>query len=180
MPTPVGHAIGGLAAAFLANSVARRPGLTPGILIVCIAVAVAPDLDILPGHHRTYTHSVGAAAVVGVTSWLALRRRVTNVSAATAALMAAYGSHLLLDWLGKDTARPAGLTMFWPFSSAHFMSGLDLFGEVSRRYWLPSEFILGNLRAVSWEVFVLLPLLIISWAHWSKRTLSRQSQVDSR
>ena len=35
------------------------------------------------------------------------------------------------------------------------MSGLDIFGEVSRRYWLLNEFILGNLRAVSWELVVL-------------------------
>ena len=35
-------------------------GLTPRVLLVCVAMAVAPDLDILAGHHRTYTHSVGA------------------------------------------------------------------------------------------------------------------------
>jgi membrane-bound metal-dependent hydrolase YbcI (DUF457 family) len=176
MPTPVGHALGGLAAAFLANAIARPiftpPILTPGILLVCVVAALAPDLDILAGHHRTYTHSIGAAAVVGFVSWLALRRRAVHAAAAAVAVVAAYGSHLLLDWLGKDTARPSGLTIFWPFSPAYFMSGLDLFGEVSRRYWLPNEFILGNLRAVSWEVFVLLPVLIAAWARWSKRTIS--------
>jgi membrane-bound metal-dependent hydrolase YbcI (DUF457 family) len=173
MPTPVGHALGGLIAAFLANAVARRPALTPGILLVCVMAAVVPDLDIVAGHHRTYTHSMGAAAVVGVVSWLALRRRVVHAAAPTTAVVAAYGSHLLLDWFGKDTARPAGLTIFWPFSSGYFMSGLDLFGEVSRRYWLPNEFILGNLRAVSWELFLLLPLLIIAWSYWSRKTISR-------
>jgi membrane-bound metal-dependent hydrolase YbcI (DUF457 family) len=170
MPTPVGHALGGLTAAFLANASARQPGLPPHVLLASIAVAIAPDLDILAGQHRSYTHSVGALAAVGLTSWLVLHRR-TNASAVSAVLTAAYGSHLLLDWLGKDTARPAGLTILWPFSSAYFMSGLDLFGEVSRRYWLLNEFILGNLGAVSWEVVVLLPLLIMAWVHWSKRTL---------
>jgi hypothetical protein len=95
-------------------------------------------------------------------------------------MTAAYGSHLFLDWLGKDTSRPGGLTVLWPFSSSYFISGLDLFEEVSRRYWLPREFILGNLGAVSWEVMVLLPLLIAAWTHWSRRTLGRRSTVDSR
>jgi membrane-bound metal-dependent hydrolase YbcI (DUF457 family) len=173
MPTPVGHALGGLAAAFLANATARHPGLTPRVLLATVAVAIAPDIDILAGHHRSYTHSVGAVAVVGLASWLALRRRVPNVSASAMVLTAAYGSHLFLDWLGKDTAPPVGLTILWPFSSAYFMSGLDLFGEVSRRYWLPYEFVIGNLGAVAWELMVLTPLLIVAWAHWSKRTLSR-------
>jgi membrane-bound metal-dependent hydrolase YbcI (DUF457 family) len=173
MPTPVGHALGGLAAAFLANAATRHPVLTPGILLVCVAAAVAPDLDIIAGHHRTYTHSVGFAALVGVVSWLALRRRVVHAAAAAVTVVAAYGSHLLLDWLGKDTARPAGLTIFWPFSSTYIMSGLDVFGEVSRRYWLPNEFIFGNLRAVSWEVFLLLPFLIVAWSYWSKKTVGR-------
>jgi membrane-bound metal-dependent hydrolase YbcI (DUF457 family) len=180
MPTPVGHALGGLMAAFLANATARQPGLPPHVLLASMAVAIAPDLDILAGQHRSYTHSVGALAVVGLTSWLVLHRRRTNASAISAVLTAAYGSHLVMDWLGKDTARPAGLTILWPFSSAYFMSGLDLFGEVSRRYWLPNEFILGNLGAVSWEVLVLLPLLIVAWVTWSGSTLRTNKKEGRR
>ena len=176
MPTPIGHAMGGLAAAFLVNSFARRPQLTPGVVLACVAVAVSPDLDILVGHHRSYTHSIGATGIVGLSSWLVLRRRVPNASAVAAALTAAYGSHLLLDWLGKDTSRPPGLTIFWPFSSEYFMSGLDLFGEVSRRFWLPTEFILGNLGAVVWEAALLAPILIMTWARWSKRTLKTRKE----
>ena len=180
MPTPIGHAMGGLAAAFLTNSFARRPKLTPAVVAACVAVAVSPDLDILAGHHRSYTHSIGATALVGIAGWLVLRRRVPNAAAAASALTASYGSHLLLDWLGKDTSRPPGLTIFWPFSSEYFMSGLDLFGEVSRRYWLPNEFIVGNLAAVGWELGVLLPLLLLAWVVWSKRTLRRPSSIVHR
>ena len=68
MPTPVGHALGGLTAAFLINAFARRPALTVGLLAASAAVAVSPDLDILVGSHRTYTHSVGAVVVVGAGS----------------------------------------------------------------------------------------------------------------
>jgi membrane-bound metal-dependent hydrolase YbcI (DUF457 family) len=170
MPTPFGHAIGGLAAALFANSAARRPGLSPQLLLAAAAAAVAPDLDILLGSHRTYTHSVGAAALVGLVSWLLLRRRV-NAPAAAAAVTAAYGSHLLLDWLGKDTSRPPGLTVLWPFSSTYFLSGCELFGEVSRRYWLLDEFIFGNLKALGWEMLVLTPVMLIAWVVWSGRTI---------
>ena len=171
MPTPVGHVIGGLAAAFLINSTARRPRLTMPILVASAALAVAPDLDILVGTHRAHSHSVGAIAAVGAVSWLVLRGRVAEAWSWAAVLTAAYGSHALLDLLGKDTRSPRGLTLLWPFSDTYYMTGLNLFSEVSRRYWLPREFILGNLRALAWELVVLVPILIIAWALWSKRTL---------
>ncbi len=170
----MGHALGGLAAAFLADSTGRRRQLSPALLIASAALAVAPDLDLLIGSHRTYTHSVGAVLVIGLTSWLVMRGRVPNAMRAAAILMAAYGSHLVVDWTGKDTSTPPGLMIAWPFSSAFDVSGWNLFGEVSRRYWLPTEFVLGNLRALSWELAVLSPLLILAWARWSRRTLRNE------
>lgn len=170
MPTPVGHAIGGLAAALLSNTAARRPGLPPRVLLASVAVAMAPDLDLLVGSHRTYTHSIGGVAIVALVAAFALRRQ-PNARWWAAAITAAHASHLVLDWLGKDTSRPPGLTILWPFSSTFFMSGLNLFDEISRRYWLPREFILGNLMALAWELFVLMPLLLIAWVVWSGRTL---------
>lgn len=167
----MGHALGGLAAAFIADSAFRRQQLSPALLIASFAAAVVPDLDLLIGSHRTYTHSLGAVFVVGVTSWLAVRGRVPHAERVAAILMAAYGSHLVLDWTGKDTSIPPGLTIVWPFSSTYYVSGWNLFGEVSRRYWLPHEFIVGNLQALAWELMVLLPVLVIAWVIWSKRTL---------
>ncbi len=82
MPSPVGHALGGLAAAFVVDSLARRPTLTLPLLAASAVMAVAPDLDILAGSHRTYSHSVGAVAIVGVVSWLALRARGSSGAAA--------------------------------------------------------------------------------------------------
>jgi membrane-bound metal-dependent hydrolase YbcI (DUF457 family) len=170
MPTPFGHAIGGLAAALFANSAARYPGLAPKYLLTAVAAAMAPDLDILVGSHRTYTHSVGAVAGVALASWLAVRGR-PNRSAVSAAISAGYASHLVLDWLGKDTSSPPGLTILWPFSSQFFLSGWDLFGEVSRRYWLPGEFIFGNMKALGWEMLVLTPVMLAAWVWWSGKTL---------
>ncbi len=171
MPSPVGHALGGLAAAFVVDSLARRPRLTLPLLAVAAALAVAPDLDLLAGSHRTYSHSVGAVAIVGAVCWLFLRARHAS-SAGAALLTAAYASHLPLDWLSKDTSHPSGLTVLWPLSSAYYISGWDLFREISRRYWLPEEFILWNLQAVAWELMVLLPVVLMAWAVWSKRTVA--------
>ena len=61
--------------------------------------------------------------------------------------------------------------MLWPFSSRFFLSGYDVFMAISRRYWLPEEFIVGNLRALGWELMVLLPVLLAAWMVWSGRTL---------
>ena len=78
-------------------------------------------------------------------------------------MAAAYGTHILLDWLGKDTAPPFGLPALWPFSSRYYISGADLFMEISRRYWKPDEFIVGNLKAVGWEMLVLGPIAALAW-----------------
>ena len=171
----MGHALGGLAAAFIADSAVRRPQLSPALLVAAAATAVAPDLDLLIGLHRAYTHSLGAIFVVGVASWLVLRGRVPYPMPAAAILTAAYTSHLVLDWMGKDTSSPPGLTIMWPFSATYYVSGWNLFGEVSRRYWLPEEFVLGNLRALSWELALLSPLLVVAWARWSSKTLRNEN-----
>src|SRR5262245_61707155 len=107
MPTPVGHALAGLATGWF-FSVGR---VGRGLLLACVLVAMAPDIDILCGSHRTYTHSVGAAFVVGLVGWFLFR----NLAAALI-LCAACGTHVLLDWLSRDTAPPFGLMALWPFS----------------------------------------------------------------
>jgi membrane-bound metal-dependent hydrolase YbcI (DUF457 family) len=172
MPSPAAHVLGGLATAFIVDTAARRPCLTMPILIGSAALAVAPDLDLLTTSHRTYSHSVGAVAIVGVVSWLVLRVR-SRRGAGAAALTAAYASHLLLDWLSKDTRSPSGITALWPFTARYYQSPWSVFGEISRRYWLPHEFIVRNLEEAAWECAVMAPLLLVAWAVWGKRTLTR-------
>ena len=179
MPTPAAHALGGLAAAFLVDSVRRRPVLTPALLVASAAAAMAPDLDLLTGSHRTYTHSLGAVFIVGLVSWLVMQRRVRSAVPAAVIVMAAYGSHLVLDWMGKDTSNPPGFTALWPFSPDYHISGWNLFGEISRRYWLPQEFVLWNLQALAWELMVIGPIVLLAWVAWSKRTLHLDSHRHS-
>ena len=171
MPTPVGHVLGGLTATFLTFAAAPKHRLvTPALLGAAAAAAVVPDFDLLLGSHRTYTHSIGAVVVVTALSIAVLRKRAGRITSSLA-IGAAYTSHLALDWLGKDSSAPPGLMLLWPFSSRYYLSGVDLFREVSRRYWRPDEFIGGNFVAVGSEVLMLLPLLVVAWVWWSGRTV---------
>jgi hypothetical protein len=136
--------------------------VTP-LVLVCAALALAPDVDILFSSHRTATHSVGALAVVLAAAALAARWRGWPILATTAACGIAFGSHLFLDWLGHDGTPPLGLMALWPFSDAYHVSGMDVFADVSRRYWKLDEFILGNARTISREVAILLPVAALAW-----------------
>jgi membrane-bound metal-dependent hydrolase YbcI (DUF457 family) len=179
VPTPLGHALGGLATAWFSSAISgpANPKVRHGsakLALGCVVAAVSPDIDILFHSHRTFTHSIGAAAIVGGAVWIAARlsrQPADRARAASVALTvaAAYATHIVLDLLGKDTAPPFGLTALWPFSSRFYLSGADLFMEISRRYWKPDEFILGNLKAGAWELLVLGPVAAIAWYLNSRR-----------
>lgn len=173
MPTPVGHALAGLATGWFADAVATKASRRPPfgrLTIACMAAAVAPDLDLLFRIHRTYSHSVGAVCIAGIVAWLIARRRSQRPLAVACTIAVAYSTHLLLDWLAKDSALPYGLTVLWPFSSRFYISGVDLFLEVSRRYWKPEEFIVGNVKTVAWESIVLGPIVAVAW--WMRQRRS--------
>ncbi len=183
MPSPLGHALGGAAAAWLAGG--RLPRnvhativfpliggrlrrtLGPSALEAALfgTVAVLPDLDLLAGVHRTVTHSIGAVVLAGMAAFLVTRGRWPAIAVG---VMAAWGSHLLLDWLGADMSPPAGLMALWPFTSSYYQSPFGFFDAISRRYWLPDEFIWHNLRAVAKEAVVLAPVAWLA-SRWARR-----------
>src|SRR5262249_44174885 len=79
------------------------------------------------------------------------------------ACAAAWGSHVLLDWLGTDRTPPSGVTALWPFSSAYYYSALDIFPAVDRRYWVPG-FLYRAFISIVWELVVLLPITgLVLW-----------------
>lgn len=169
MPSPVGHALGGFALGWLAARSSRLPH--PVLTAVAFAaLGVVPDLDVLvEGTHRLYTHSVAAVALVAILAGVSLRaagswgltsRERTALAIAAAA---AYGSHILLDWLGDDRSVPIGVRALWPFTDAFFQSDLRWFPRIERRYWLPS-FWTDNLHAIGWELLLLSPLAILALA----------------
>ena len=157
MPSPIGHALGG-AAAGLAVAGLRLDASHHAVwrrMAVFAALGMLPDLDLLIGAHRGPSHSVGASLIAFLAA-LAMTRSVRLSLAAAAA----YGSHTVLDWLGADTSAPIGVMALWPFDREHYQSGIHLFRAVSRRYWVPG-FVMQNVRAVAWEMMILLPALAL-------------------
>lgn len=123
------------------------------------ALGVAPDFDLLLGSHNTYSHSIGAAALAGVLVAIAGRGREMRLALAAAM---AYGSHVVLDWLGHDAVPPIGIMALWPFDDGFHLSSLHLFLPVRREYWEPG-FVSHTLRALGWELVVLGPLAAVAW-----------------
>jgi hypothetical protein len=156
MPSPLGHALGGVAIGWLIAPRRDRGAVVAGVTYA--AIGVAPDLDLLVGSHSTYTHSLGAVGLVFVASWV-----LSECPRVAAAVAAAWASHLLLDWLGSDTSSPIGIMALWPFSREHYQSSFYLFDAISRRYWLPEQFVWWNLRAAMRELLILGPMAAASY-----------------
>ena len=204
MPSPVGHALAGVAAAWAADLLPGRrlwrtgaptaPAFSSAFLsagggaltLVAAALGVAPDLDLFLAQHRAITHSVGAVAAIfivagvvtgqvtgkvqstkyKVQSKLEVQSETFSVDRVLRVAMicaAAYGSHLLLDWLAVDRRMPYGLQALWPFSDGWYVSGLDLFPQTERRNLLSFATLRINARAMSYETAVMLPVLILVW-----------------
>ncbi len=161
MPSPVGHALAGIAAGWLVD----RPGTLARTVVFALA-GTAADVDLLFGAHSGPTHGLGAAVIVGmlVAAVASIRLRAGATRSAKdgairfgGAVMAAYATHTLLDWLGTDSSPPIGIMALWPFSGDYYESHLHVFRAISRRYWLP-EFLTWNARALGGELAILLPL----------------------
>jgi membrane-bound metal-dependent hydrolase YbcI (DUF457 family) len=179
MPTSIGHALAGAAAAWGADLVPgnrawrtapataswyRRAG--NGLTVACAALGALPDADLLFHAHRTYTHSVGAVIVVGIVgaAWAAMAAN-TKRPIARVALMcaAAYGTHLLLDYFATDMVPPFGIQALWPFSHAWYISGWHLFRGTERRHFLSLAAIWINTRAGLQELLILAPIALAIW-----------------
>lgn len=162
MPTPIGHALAGLAIAAASPGVRRIPNAHVAVLGFC---AIAPDLDLLlrfidgVNHHRGASHSFTAAALVALAG-LALKR--LGASLPNPLLMGgAWASHVVLDYLGLDTSTPFGEMALWPFSSAFYVSPVPVFYDVPRAW--SAAAIAHNLTAVALELTIMIPVVIVCW-----------------
>ena len=173
MPSPIGHALGGIAIAW-----AAIPRKNRHAAIVLAAVALAPDLDLLIGDHRGISHSVGAAVAAGVAAaalWAAfggsgigpapLRWDTLRVGLAVAL---AWGSHVVLDWLSNDTRPPIGVMALWPMTRDYYKAGIEIFPPVSRR-WGDIRFWQHNIYAAVVELVILSPLLLLALKVFTRR-----------
>lgn len=173
MPSPLGHALAGVAIAWSAEAIRRRPmTVEPRFTLAgaCLALAIGPDLDFLyPPSHRMMTHSLLATACVGLALAALHRRRAEGGTIALIGALA-YGSHLLLDWLGGDTKMPAGIQLLWPFSMDWFISDLHLFRSTDIGGMFRPRVIVTNILAVLQEAMITLPLAALAWM-WRRRRL---------
>jgi membrane-bound metal-dependent hydrolase YbcI (DUF457 family) len=177
MPSPVGHAIAGVAAGWLIAPPPARRGQILRAAAFALAATIA-DLDLLIGTHRAPTHSLAAAVLAGIAIWVWCvigRARGPAKGAGPGverdgrplrfalAITAAYATHTLLDWLGTDSRPPIGIMALWPVGRGYYESPFHVFMAISRRYWLP-DFWMLNARAIARELVILGPVLgLVLW-----------------
>jgi len=187
MPTSIGHALAGAAAAWTADLVPgdrawrtapasaswyRRAG--NGLTLACAVLAALPDIDLLFHSHRTFTHSVGAVIVVGVIAAAVAaisKRPIVRVPLMCAAAVA---THVLLDYLAVDPMPPFGIQALWPFTHGWYISGWNIFLETERRHFFTLASIAVNTRAAVRELLILLPMVAAVWL-LRRRALSGRS-----
>jgi membrane-bound metal-dependent hydrolase YbcI (DUF457 family) len=158
VPSPVGHALGGLIVGEL---------LAPSALLICAVSGVMPDVDFLWGGHNRQTHSLGAAVIAGavVYAWKRSPRLAIAVTLS-------WGSHVLFDWLGSDDTPPLGVMALWPLNSNFYFANAFVFEAISRRYWL-DNFFTHNGWAVIKEILILGPPVLMAFL-WRARRRSRR------
>ena len=158
MPSPVGHALGGLIVG---------KALAPSALLICAVAGVLPDIDFAWGGHNRETHSIGAAIIAGALVWLWKKDARLGLAVALS-----WGTHVLFDWLGSDDTPPLGVMALWPLNSNFYFANAFVFEAISRRYWL-DNFITHNAWAVIKELLILGPLTFIAF-RWRARRRSRR------
>jgi len=217
MPSPVGHALAGIAAAWAVDllpgrrlwrmAVPKAPvfsafmGAGGALTLAAAALGTAPDLDLVLAQHRAITHSLGAAAVVFIVAGVVTGKvtgkgqrskvkgqnegqteklKVVSALRVAAICAAAYGSHLLLDWLAIDRRMPYGLQVLWPFSDGWYISGLDVFPQTERQNLFSLATLHINLRAMAFETAVMLPVLGLLWLVHVKTVTRLATQAACR
>jgi membrane-bound metal-dependent hydrolase YbcI (DUF457 family) len=174
MPTPVGHALGGIITASLLKSNWKKNWL---IFALLIFFAELPDIDFLFGiiegdankYHHQFTHSfvfVLFAALLG--SIIINKLGIMHFSKSFVLFSVAGASHLIFDLLALDTSEPFGAPVFWPFWNGFVISPVTIFSDVHRSSassaFFPSLFSLHNFKTVLIEVLLLGPILLFLWA----------------
>ncbi len=178
MPSPVGHVIAGAA---IGRAITPDD---PRVVWWCAILATSADVDLLfPGAHRTVTHSVGAVMFVTILAIL-VTGKVTAVGVRpgdrsgdrsgtdpgrvgvrprvcpliVGALVAAFASHIILDWLGADPTPPQGIKLLWPFSDGWYISGWDIFRGTARRNIFTARSMWINATAIAQEIAITGPI----------------------
>jgi len=193
MPSPIGHALAGVAAAWTADLIPGRrawraaPSTASwyqragnGLTLLCAVLAASPDLDLLVRRHRTITHSIGAVILVALVAGVIAAHRSRPISRVALMCAGAYLTHLVLDWLSADSYLPYGIQALWPFSRSWYISGWDLFRETARLHPLAAVEISQNVTALALELAILGPVALGVWLVRVKALAGLSAEMSSR
>lgn len=194
MATPIGHALAGYAVYGVARGKEDRDRL--GVLLVCVAMAIAPDLDFVPGlllgkpalFHQGISHSIGFA-LAGSFVAAAVYRLIRGKGFVGVFLLGflSYMSHLVIDYFGPDTRMPYGIPLLWPISGEYFISPVQIFlgtqhaesTSATTGVWIRGMLHLHNVSAIAWEIVLIAPLVLVCrW--YGKRTSRRSAACQER
>ena len=191
LATPIGHALAGYSV-YLVSEAGHdaRHGDMYKLVLLSIFLAVAPDLDFVPGlllgmpaiYHQGITHSLGAALFVGLAVATYCQSKGQNFYRILRLCFLSYISHPIIDFFGPDGRLPYGVPLFWPLSNEHFLSPVPLFWgmhHAGSTYGSTLEWISGiisprNILAVLVEVVWIMPFVLIATRH-ARRENRRQT-----
>jgi membrane-bound metal-dependent hydrolase YbcI (DUF457 family) len=150
------------------------------LTLVCAVLAVAPDLDLLFGAHRTVTHSVGAMIFVALFAAAMAANAGRPIARVALMCAAAYGSHLLMDWLGADQRPPFGIQALWPFDRGWYISSFSVFRKTVRFLFPPDVVVRENAWTVARELAILGPIVAGLWLVRVKALAGLAAQLSRR
>jgi inner membrane protein len=184
MPTPVGHALAGVAL-YLAGARAPRALAHWRAGLLCVAAACAADLDFVAGRlagdwnrfHQGPSHSLAVALALGVVLAGVPAASLGGFGRRWALLTVAACSHLALDLVTRDARAPYGIPLFWPLAPAPVHSPVELFLNV-RRSGLADLVSAATWRAVGLEVLWLAPLAAAAAWRARRRAAARRPGVQ--
>jgi hypothetical protein len=184
MPSPVGHALAGVAIHALSARNAQEMRSLPRAAGVAL-LALGPDMDFavewlgIGYRHQGELHSAGMAVAVGVACAIAAALSgVTSARRGAWIAAAAWLSHVALDIFSIDTSPPFGPMALWPLSRRHAHSPVPVFLDVGRAPdWRTAR---HDALAVSWELFILLPMCALIWRWRAKKTDRPRSTSTAR
>jgi hypothetical protein len=175
MPSPFAHAVAGLTVHLLASRTREELRDVRRATLV-VGAALVPDVDLLfrfvdgRNHHNNETHSIGFAVAAGLLAALVLPRlRVVRPRALAVAMALGVASHVVLDYLNRDTNPPIGIMALWPLTRDYYKIPWPVFLDIGRT--LEWETVAHNLRAGVWEACLLLPVLWAAW-RWRERRIA--------
>jgi len=144
MPMPIAHSAAGIAGyiAFRKNNPGSPPRQELLLLCLCAFLAIAPDLDFIPGFlygkpgrfHHGPSHSIVISLLITFVCYASLRTYLNLISKKRifSCFIFALLSHPVLDYFSEDTSIPFGIPLLWPFNFNYFISPLSLFQDVQR------------------------------------------------